>query len=164
MKATCFCGAIIGSVVLLSVRPAPAETGAVGHPRPLPPTLVSPIDDPHKRKCLRPDPAVGIKLVWKLEGAEAGGESYPVASYVDIRKRDRGTAKWRPWVRKYANPPFVMLPRQTIFDAEFAWRVWAVDRSGEAEPYAVASAWYLFCTLPMQQPPAYGLSTPHQRR
>ena len=164
MKATCFWSAIIGSAVLLSVRPAPAQTEAVEHPRLLPPSLVSPMDDPHKRKCLRPDPAVGIRLVWKLEGAEAGGESYPVAGYVDILKRDRGTAKWRPWVRKYANPPFVVLARQTIFDAEFAWRVWAVDRSGAAQPYAVPSEWYLFCTLPMQQPPAYGSSRPHRRQ
>jgi hypothetical protein len=164
MKATCFCSAIIGSVVLLSVRSAPAQTEEGRHSRPSAPTLVSPIDDPHKHKCLRPDPSGGIKFVWKLEAAEAGGESYPVASYVDIRQRDPGTAKWRPWVRKYANPPFVILPRQKIFEAEFAWRVWAVDRSGKAEPYAVPSKWYLFCTLPMQQPPAYGSSRPHPRR
>jgi hypothetical protein len=164
MKAMCLRGALVGFLVLLSVRPVPAQTETVKHPRPLPPTLVSPIDDPHGHKCLRPDGAAGVKFAWKLEGTEADGDSYPVASYIDILRRDHSTREWRPWVRKYANPPFVMLARPQIYAAEFAWRVWAVDRSGEAQPYAVSSLWQLFCTLPMEQPPASGSSSPHRRR
>jgi len=52
--------------------------------------------------------------------------------------------------------PFTMIVRPRVYDADFGWRVWAVDRSGEALPYANPSEWRLFCTLPISKPPPYG--------
>jgi len=56
--------------------------------------------------------------------------------------------------------PFTMIVRPRVYDADFGWRVWAIDRSGEAQPHANPSKWRLFCTLPISEPPPYGSTRP----
>lgn len=124
--------------VLFSANPTAA--GAQPPPSP-PPVLVSPPDDPDQDHCFAPDRRQGIKLDWKR--AEP-----PLGSYIEIRRGDPDTGTWRPWVKTYANPPFTLNVRTSVYDAVFAWRVWTVDRSGTARPYASASAWWMFCTAP----------------
>jgi hypothetical protein len=129
-------------------------------PQPHAPTLAAPAGDGSSGQCLRPDANGGIRFDWSVGGDGTAENGYPVESYIDIRRRDEKTAEWRPWVKRYARPPFTMNVRPNTYDADFAWRVWAVDRSGEAQPYATPSEWRLFCTAPMAEPPAYGSSVP----
>jgi hypothetical protein len=129
-------------------------------PQPHAPTLVAPADDGTSGQCLHPDASDGIRFDWSVDGDGTAANGYPVESYIDIRRRDADGTEWRPWVKRYARPPFTMNVRPNTYDADFAWRVWAVDRSGEARPYATPSEWRLFCTAPMPEPPAYGSSVP----
>lgn len=110
-----------------------------------PPTLVSPPDDPDQEHCFTPDAQRGIELRWRNNEAP-GSDGRPIGTYVEVRRGDPETEEWHPWVKKYAGPPFVLLVRPRVYDAVFAWRVWAVDRSGRTEPYATPSDWWLFCT------------------
>jgi hypothetical protein len=156
---------VLGALALLSaagMAPRAAQAQRAVHAPPPAPTLVAPADDPRREKCLAPDADQGIRFVWRFNGAGSGGEDYPVASYINIRRWEGSAVGWRPWVQKYANPPFTMMVRPSVYGASFAWRVWAVDRSGTAKPYATASAWRMFCTLPAGEPPPYGSSRPRQ--
>lgn len=103
------------------------------------PALIQPANDP-KANCLAIDE--GIKLDWAL--APAG---YPTRSYLEVRRLDN-ESKWRPWVKTYANPPFTLQSdhKPMYMHAIFAWRVWSVDPTGQAKPYATASRWWAFCT------------------
>jgi hypothetical protein len=110
---------------------------------PNPPRLLSPADDPNDEHCLTPDAETGIRLSWEMA---PGG--YPVSSYLEVRRYDEATGEWKPWVKTYVHqPPFTLNAKsRTVYNSAFAWRVWAVDRTGEAEPYALASPWQEFCT------------------
>jgi hypothetical protein len=155
---------VLRALALLSVAgtaPQAAQAQRAVHAPPLAPSAVEPADDPQHEKCFAPDSDQGIRFVWRLNGAPSG-ENYPVASYINIRRWEGSAVGWRPWVQKYASPPFTMIVRPRVYDASFAWRVWAVDRTGTAKPYATASEWRMFCTLPGSEPPAYGSSRrPH---
>ena len=123
------------------------------------PSCIDPADDAAHRQCFQPDAEQGIKFVWRVAEAEGGAAAYPVASYISVQRWEGG-AGWRPWIAAYARPPFTLTVRPRVYDATFAWRVWAVDKSGQAKPYATPSAWRLFCTLPAGEPPPYGSSRP----
>ncbi len=128
--------AVIGTVLLISAAAA-AEP-----PPPQAPRLVAPPDDPERTHCLTPDPERGFTLSWAVET-----NPYPVSTYIEVRRKLGNTGEWRPWVKKYARPPFTLGATNPLaYDAVFAWRVWAVDPSGKAEPYAVPSDWWVFCT------------------
>jgi hypothetical protein len=112
---------------------------AAERPPPQPPRLLAPPDDPENCIALE---ANGIQLSW--QNVE---NPYPVVSYLEIRRYDVRTNEWRPWVKTYARPPFTLLAKnRTAYNAAFAWRVWAVDKTGQAEPYATPSVWQEFCT------------------
>jgi hypothetical protein len=127
---------------LAALAPGAAE-------QPLPPlaapTLVSPPDDPDQEHCFTPDAQRGIELRWR-DNEPPNSDGRPIGTYVEVRRGDTATGDWRPWVKKYANPPFTLLVHPSTYDAVFAWRVWTVDRSGRTEPYATPSEWWLFCT------------------
>ena len=110
------------------------------------PTLISPPDDPDQDHCFTPD-ANGIELRWH-DNEAAHSEGRPIGTYVEVRRGDTETGEWRPWVKKYADPPFTLLVHRSVYDAVFAWRVWTVDRSGQTAPYAAPSEWRTFCTNP----------------
>ncbi len=135
-------------LLLFAVAAVAAQGAAV--PPPHPPTPLSPPDDPEEEHCLAPDPQRGIQFSWERspDPADAGR---PIATYIEIRRGDPETGDWHPWVNAYANPPFTLIVRPRVYDAVFAWRVWAVDRSGKPHPYATPSQWRLFCTEPMAQ-------------
>jgi hypothetical protein len=134
--------AIVAVLALWGIA-APAQEAA-NSPPPAP-KLLSPLDDPGRDHCLEPDPQRGIKLNWlKPERSDR-----QLATYIEIRRKNPDTGEWRHWVKKYANPPFTLNAFNPLaYGAVFAWRVWAVDQSGEAQPYATPSDWWLFCTLP----------------
>jgi hypothetical protein len=99
--------------------------------------LLDPGDD---GDCL---PLNNVKFTWRAEG-----NPYPVSSYLEVRRFEETTKEWRPWVKAYANPPYTMIvkPNSPAFaGATFAWRVWAVDRTGQTKPYATPSEWKSFC-------------------
>jgi hypothetical protein len=112
-----------------------------------PPTLISPPDDPDQDRCFTPDATKGIELRWR-DNESPNSEGRPITTYVEVRRGDSETGEWHPWVKKYANPPFTLLVHTSVYDAVFAWRVWTVDRSGQTEPYAAPSEWWMFCTNP----------------
>lgn len=127
-------------LALLLGGPAWAEDAAP--PPPEPPGLVAPPDDPDQDHCFLPDPRQGVRLDWRpVTGPH-------LSTYIEIRRYRRDSESWEPWVKKYAGPPFIMLVRPSTYDSVFAWRVWAVDRSGQSKPYAKPSEWWLFCTKP----------------
>lgn len=128
---------------LLLPLPLRAQQGAVLPPTP--PKLLSPPDDADQDHCFLPDPNQGIKLNWQ---PETGPD---LSTYVEIRRYDADRDAWEPWLKKYANPPFTLLVHPKTYDAVFAWRVWAVDRSGRSKPYARPSEWRLFCTEPQPE-------------
>ena len=147
-----------GLLALLAAAalPAPAEAK---HPAPPAPVLLDPAEDAQHQKCFLPDAEQGIKFTWRLdEGGE--GAASPIAAYISIERWEGNAIGWHKWIGQYARPPFTMLVRPRVYDASFAWRVWAVDRSGKSKPYATPSAWRLFCTLPEGEPPPYGSSRP----
>jgi hypothetical protein len=124
------------AALLFAVVPAGAEPP----PAPPPPELLSPPDDPAHGHCLTSDAGEGILLRWRRPD-----ENTPdIVSYLEIRRGD-GAGAWHPWVKQYAKPPFTLTARPGLY----AWRVWAVDRTGKAQPYASPSAWWLFCTKPV---------------
>ncbi len=139
--------AAFAAVLLLAGAAASAEE-PTAPPPPHAPTQLSPPDDPEQDHCFAPDPQRGIEFTWEgsKDPADAGR---PIANYIEIRRGDPATGEWYPWLKAYANPPFTMLVRPRVYDAVFAWRVWAVDRSGKPQPYATPSDWRLFCTKPM---------------
>jgi hypothetical protein len=149
-------GAVAVAIALL-IDGSPAAPQA--QPGISPPVLTAPTDDPGHTHCFMPSRSKGVILDWKLTEQRTGA-GLPLASYLDVRRRTRGTRAWRPWIKRYARPPFTLVTRSSTYDSEFAWHVWAVDRSGRSRPYAVSSDWHLFCTLPAAEPPAYGSSTP----
>lgn len=154
----------LGAVALAVLAGVPPNAPRAAEPPALsPPVLTRPADDPDDARCFEPSASTGVILDWTL-GNEGAAKSHPIGSYLDVRRRTRGTHEWRPWIRRYARPPFTMITRSPTYDSEFAWHVWAVDRSGRLEPYAVSSAWHFFCTRPSEQPPAYGSSTPRRSR
>jgi hypothetical protein len=138
---------VIAAMVLVStVAPAAAQESAAPPP-PHPPTPLSPPDDPEQEHCLEPDAQRGIAFTWD-RSRDPSDVGRPIATYIEIRRSDPATGEWHPWVKAYANPPFTLLVRPRVYDAVFAWRVWAVDRSGHPQPYATPSEWWLFCTEP----------------
>ena len=139
--------AAIAALLLLGATAAALAQAPATPPPPHPPTQLSPPDDPDQEHCLAPDAQHGIEFSWERsrDPADAGR---PIATYVEIRRSDPDTGDWHPWLKAYANPPFTLLVRPRVYDAVFAWRVWAVDRSGKPSPYATASDWWLFCTEP----------------
>jgi hypothetical protein len=145
---------IPGACVLLAASAAAQEPRDSPRTPPPPPELVDPADDAAQQRCFQPDAEQGIKFVWRVADAD-----YPVASYISVQRWE-GSAGWRPWLAAYARPPFTLTVRPRVYNATFAWRVWAVDKSGEAKPYATPSAWRRFCTLPAGEPPPYGSSRP----
>lgn len=158
---------VSGAFALLVAGTAPHAGQAQGgvHAPPPAPSLVEPADDPQHEKCFQPDAEQGVKFVWRLEDSDRSGADYPIASYISIQRWEGSVGGWRPWIEKYARPPFTMIVRPRVYDARFAWRVWSVDRSGKAKPYATPSAWRLFCTLPAGEPPPYGSTRPpHEGR
>ncbi len=109
---------------------------------PIAPTLVAPADDPESSRCL--SPKGNIELAWREES-----NGYPVATFVEVRRMDSATKSWHPWVKSYANSSFTIVVNRAnplFFGSTFAWRVWSVDRTGKANPYATASEWWSFCT------------------
>ena len=135
------------AVTLTTVAMAVALAGAAraedaAEPALPTPTLVSPADDPDQDHCFLPDAKRGIRLDWQRL---SGGADAP-AEYLEIRRFDADADAWRPWLKQYANPPFVLTVRPRVYDTVFAWRVWAVKRGGGA--VTKASDWSLFCTLP----------------
>jgi hypothetical protein len=130
--------ALAGLSLLALSRPAPATDA------PPPPRLVAPDDDPGGARCLSLDPEAGVKLDWRRPDMRAAG----LATYVEVWRGEATGSSWRPWVKKYANPPFTLAMREMLYNAAFAWRVWTVDRSGVADPYASPSEWWFFCTRP----------------
>ena len=151
-------GVIVLLVAGAALRPALGESD-VRAPPPVP-KLVEPADDARYEKCFLPNAEQGIKFVWRIEDTGPGGVDYPIASYISIQRWESSTRGWRQWIKQYARAPFTMIVRPSVYDVTFAWRVWAVDRSGIARPYATPSAWRLFCTLPAGEPPPYGSSRP----
>lgn len=152
---------ILGAMALTLLVDAAPDAPRTDPPVLSPPVLTRPADDPSETRCFEPSSSTGVILDWKL-GNEQAAKVYPLGSYLDVRRRTRGTREWRPWIRRYAKPPFTMVTRPSTYDSEFAWHVWAVDRSGRATPYAVSSEWHIFCTLSAPQPPAYGSSMPRR--
>lgn len=140
---------LLVAILLLSAIAAAAQQP--GDARPSPPLPLSPPDDPDQERCLTPDPRQGIKLTWKRQDQDDDGvnAAHGIATYIEIRRANPETEEWRPWVKKYANPPFMLnAANPRVYDAIFAWRVWTVDRSGTAQPYATPSDWWMFCTKP----------------
>ena len=136
------------AAMLLVCALAPAAAQEPPAPPPHPPTQLSPPDDPEQEHCLEPDAQRGIAFTWE-RSRDPSDAGRPIATYIEIRRGDPETGEWHPWVKAYANPPFTLLARPRVYDAVFAWRVWAVDRSGQPRPYATPSEWWLFCTEPM---------------
>jgi hypothetical protein len=132
-------------LVLLLVPALPLRAQDAALPSPTPTELLSPPDDPDQDHCFLPDPNQGIKLTWQ---PETGPQ---LSTYIEIRHYDPDREAWDPWLKKYANPPFTLLVHANTYDSVFAWRVWAVDRSGRSTPYARPSEWRLFCTEPKPQ-------------
>jgi hypothetical protein len=109
---------------------------------PVAPTLIAPADDPNSEHCLTPHNS--ITLSWRTMP-----NAYSTTTYVEVRRFDRAADDWRPWVKSYANTTFTLTvnPKNPLlFGTEFAWRVWAVDPTGTAKPYATPSDWFSFCT------------------
>ncbi len=124
------------AALLLAAVPTGAQTPPAA---PDPPVLLSPPDDPARARCLVSDSGKGIELRWRRPS-----ETTPnILDYLEI-KRGNGSGEWYPWLKQYAKPPFTMTARPGLY----AWRVWAVDRTGKAQPYASPSDWWLFCAKP----------------
>lgn len=125
------------AALMLVAVPAGAQTQPP--PAPVAPTLLAPPDDPGHSHCLTADAGEGIQLRWRRPD-----ETEPnIVTYLEV-KRGGGAGSWQPWLKQYAKPPFTLTARPGLY----AWRVWAVDRTGKAQPYASPSEWWLFCAKP----------------
>ena len=123
------------AALLFHAVPAGAQTPAPAPPAA--PALLAPPDDPERGHCLTSDAGAGIQLRWRRPD-----ENEPnIITYLEIKRGD-AAGTWHPWVKQYAKPPFTLTARPGLY----AWRVWAVDRTGKAQPYASPSEWWLFCT------------------
>jgi hypothetical protein len=129
-------------LVLLTVTAVWSPAIAQTRPPPVAPVPIALDDDPAHKACIRLDPKTGATLRWRETS-----NPYPVAHYVEVERFDFVSQQWRSWYKGYVETSLTLRPKNPLYyNAKFAWRVWSVDGTGEAKPYAQPNPWMTFCT------------------